>query len=163
AGKGWETAGNWPLTDEADHLVRELSGLRSRFVPEPLTEEMKQRFASPAISVTLTTSAGKHTLAFLDGPEGEGRRFDRPTFLRVEEKPEILRLAPGLVARYDRRRDFYMKRRLFPAVRAERKDRAPEIPGMPREEKGAELVERVDASLIEAKETKAAKENEGND
>ena len=41
-------------------------------------------------------------------------RLALPTFLRLDQRPEVLRLAPGLVSALSRPADYYLQRRLFP-------------------------------------------------
>src|SRR5437763_1332672 len=48
---------------------------------------------------------------------GDSNRFSRPTYVRIDDGAQVLRLAPGLIAAIDRPQDHYMQRRLFPAER----------------------------------------------
>src|SRR5262249_7741361 len=48
------------------------------------------------------------------GEESEkDNRFARATFLRLDDKPEIIRLGPGLVAELDRPQEYLQQRQLF--------------------------------------------------
>src|SRR5262249_13527556 len=51
-------------------------------------------------------------------------RLDLPTYLRLDDKPEIVRLAPGLVATLSRSADYYLQRRLFTDVERVAKESA---------------------------------------
>lgn len=114
----WHLPGNWPIRrHEVDNLVGLLTSLRSRFQPQPIHEDKDlQAFGldhSP-VSATIRTEGEEHTLSF-----GEQRadsldnRFSRDTYVRLDKKPEVVRLAPGLIAALDKPTDYYQERRLF--------------------------------------------------
>jgi hypothetical protein len=120
----WGLPGNWrPRLPEVQGLVDLLSSLRSRFEPMPIfpTTDLDREFGlgKPAVIVNLKTADGEHVLAFgekkAEGPTSN--RFSRETYLRLDDRPEVLRLGPGLVAVLDRPRDHYQQRRLFPGSR----------------------------------------------
>src|SRR5262249_348662 len=50
-------------------------------------------------------------------PTDEDNRYYRPTYLRLDDRPEVIRLGPGLIAQLDRSQDYYQQRRLFPDER----------------------------------------------
>ena len=127
ASGGWVMPGNWPTRpSQVRQLVELLTGLRSRFDPLPLSDDAdraKYGMDRPSVTVTLHTTDGKHVLAFAEKDvDGDSTRFDRPTFVRIDERDEVLRLGPGLLSRLDRPSDFYLQRRLFPFVRVAREE-----------------------------------------
>ncbi len=88
----------------------------------------------------------RHTLTFAEKDvDRDSGRFDRPTFVRIDERDEALRLEPRLVALLDRRGDYYQQRRLFPSER------------VPREEGSAERVDRLIGTRLEVREGKELK------
>ncbi len=119
----WVMPGNWPTRPaEVRGLLDTLAGLRSRFVPTPVEEGGFAEYGldKPAVTVVLKTAKGEHKLAFADDPkpkDNKSTRFDRATRLRVDDRPEVLRLGPGLVALLERPADYYQQRRLFPFER----------------------------------------------
>ncbi len=129
-GGAWTMPGNWPTRSaEAQALADLLGGLRTRFEPLPLGDGDLKKYGldRPALVVKVETDNAKHTLAFGEGAaEGESNRFSRPTYVRVDDKPEALRLGPGLVAAIDRPSDYYLQRRLFPAERVAKEGSATE-------------------------------------
>ena len=60
-----------------------------------------------------------HELSFAE-EKGDQNRFSRPTYLRVDNRDEMLRLGPGLIAQLDKPQDYYQQRRLFPSERVAR-------------------------------------------
>jgi Domain of unknown function (DUF4340) len=118
---GWSLPGKWPVrTAEAEQLVAALSNLRSRFAPLPVSgdDDLKKLGLTGAHVVDVTVKAGgqDYKLAFGEEP-GQSNRFSRPTYLRLGESSEALRVAPGLIAVLDRPQEYYMQRRLFPVER----------------------------------------------
>src|SRR5262249_20224281 len=117
-----------------------LSGLRSRFAPIPITA--KTRLADYGLArdqnpLTVTVKLDQKDHALTIGEEaGESNKFVRPSYLRLDDSPEIVRLAPGLVAALDRPRDYYQQRRLFSTER------------VAKEENPTEKVERLIAKEI---------------
>jgi hypothetical protein len=119
-GQEWTLPGQWPVRKpEVEHLVEVLVTLRTRFIPYALGDppDLKPyglaRDLNP-LAVKVTAEAKEHTLTLADEP-GKTNSFSRPTFLRVDENAEVLRLAPGLVAELSRPEEYYMQRRLLPA------------------------------------------------
>src|SRR5207244_7506474 len=123
AGGEWTLPGKWPARKaEVDELVHLLTNLRSRFVPIPVRDPADLKsygLDQPPATVTVSAAKTTHRLAFGEEP-GESNRFSRPTYLRLDDRPEVLRLAPGLVAILDRPQDYYQQRRLFPSERVAR-------------------------------------------
>jgi Domain of unknown function (DUF4340) len=116
----WTLPGHWPARQpEVDGLVHLLSNLESRFAPRPLDESADLStlgLAQPAVTIKVQADGASHTLQF-----GEDRAihdsFARATYLRLDDKPEVVRLAPGLIALLARPADYYQQRRLFPSER----------------------------------------------
>jgi hypothetical protein len=139
----WVMPGNWPTRPAEVRSLRELLGnLRSRFLPIPLEGKSLKDLGleDPAVTVVVKTPKGEHRLAFDDSASKDSTSFDRPTFLRLDDKAEVLRLPPGLVAILDRPADYYQQRRLFPSER------------VPREEGAAERVDRLAGKRLEVRE-----------
>lgn len=118
---GWSLPGKWPVRQpEVEQLVEVLSSLRSRFAPIPVAdkEEQKKLGLDGANAMKVTVRAGGKEFHLAFGEEaGQGSRFSRPTYLRLGEAGEALRVAPGLLAVLDRPQEYYMQRRLFPVER----------------------------------------------
>jgi hypothetical protein len=112
----WTMPGNWPTrTDEVKGLVRLLAGMQSRFVASRITKkagETEEDFGldKPAVTVTLEAGDTKQVLRFgrsldpkqrrrLAQEEGLGTEnlFYQPTYLRLDDSSEVIRLPPGLV------------------------------------------------------------------
>jgi hypothetical protein len=121
----WSLPGKWPTRKaEVEGLVALLTGLRSRFVALPLEPDGEglKRYGldRPAVIVTLRAGDRDYRLAFAEKDEADGDRFSRPTYLRIDDRQEVVRLAPGIVAALDRPVDYYQQRRLFPSERVAR-------------------------------------------
>ncbi len=116
----WSLPGKWPVrAGEVKDLVQTLTDLHSRFASTPLTSKAdlkKYGLEPPALKVKVTVKGKEHTLAFGEDPSPVNR-FSRATYLRLDDNPEIVRLAPGLVAALDRSQDRYQARALFPYER----------------------------------------------
>ena len=125
-GGAWSLPGGWPTRPlEVRALVEQLGGLRTRFAPEPASDGAPRLascgLAPPALTVLLETDARKHRLDCGEAL-GEGNRFSRETYLRLDNLPEVVRLGPGVVATLDRPADYYQQRRLFDADRVAKED-----------------------------------------
>jgi hypothetical protein len=122
-GGEWNLPGHWPTRKpEVEQLVALITGLHTRFAPIPLTNDadLKAYGLDPA-AVTVEVRAAGRTLRLALGEEpNEAARFSRPTYLRLDDNPEVVRLAPGIVAALDKPVDYYQQRRLFPAERVAR-------------------------------------------
>src|SRR5262245_43809650 len=115
----WVMPGNWPTRPrEVADLVSLLGNLHSRFTPLAIEEKKLADYGlkPPKATIKLRTKKGKYTLALGEG-KGEGDRFDRPTYLRVDDRLEVLRLGAGILNLLDRPADYYQQRRLFPVKR----------------------------------------------
>lgn len=123
-GKVWSLQpGAWPARKpETEGLIALLTELRSRFEPIPVTaSDLKQYGLAPeehpvAVKVTLKEREQPFTLTFGEPPTRPDNRFVQPTYLRLDERPEVVRLGPGLLAVLKRPKDDYRKRQLFPEV-----------------------------------------------
>jgi hypothetical protein len=151
----WGMAGNWPVRKaEVEELVARLVSLRSRFRPQPLDEQTPAKTFRldpngekaedrPLLAVKLTVGGEDHTIWF--GEEQSGsleNRFARDTYVRLDKKPEALRLPPGIVAALDKPRDYYQQRRLFEGER------------VAKEGGDSEKVERLKAHSVRVSEKK---------
>ncbi|HXG13192.1 MAG TPA: DUF4340 domain-containing protein [Gemmataceae bacterium] len=129
-GGEWTLPGRWPTRKpEVEQLVGLLTNLRSRFAPIPLTEDPPELHEygldKPAVTISVTAGGKEYVLQFGEEAGGEAERFSRPTYLRLrekvgdrfEDKPEVVRLAPGLITELTRPIDYYQQRRLFPSER----------------------------------------------
>jgi hypothetical protein len=128
-GTTWVMPGNWPTrAAEVRGLVDLLVHLHSRFQPEAMTDTTRQKTGldKPAVTVVLNSVSATHTLKFAEEPSSEANRFERPTWVQVDDHPEAWRLAPGLVSVLERPADYYQQRRLFPAERVARGDSSTE-------------------------------------
>jgi Domain of unknown function (DUF4340) len=149
----WSLPGGWPVrTREVDDLVRRLGSLHSRFDPFPLSEDEKERqkalketfgLEPPAYTVLIKAGPTEYRIAFGEGKE-ESNRFFRPTYARLDERPEVIRLGAGLLPLLGRNQDYYQKRRLFSVERVARDG------GFG----GARRVEQLAASQVEVKPEK---------
>ena len=121
-GGEWSLQGKWPARKpEADELVKLLTHLHSRFAPIKGDVASFERFGlnKPAVTVTVQAGDTSHELSFSE-EQGDQNRFSRPTYLRVDNRDDILRLGPGLIAQLDKPQDYYQQRRLFPSERVAR-------------------------------------------
>src|SRR5262249_33665947 len=138
----WIMPGNWPTRPaEVGQLVALVGGLRSRFAPIPVdagTDLKSYGLDKPPL--TISVHAGDKAYRLTLGEEaGASNRFSRPTYLRLDDRPESVRLAPGLVAALDRPQDYYQQRRLFASERIAKEDQP------------QEKIERLAATAINAK------------
>lgn len=132
----WSLPGNWPIREsEVRTLMDLLAGLYTRFQPQPIanadrlaelhkvdgpqpTEREKILHAAgmdePTVIVELTLDGQNHSLLFAEERQtAGGDRFARDTYLHLDDKPEVLRLAPGILAALNKSTDYYQQRRLF--------------------------------------------------
>jgi hypothetical protein len=128
-GEEWSLPGKWPVRrPEVLELVDTLTSLRSRFVPITLDNPPNLKdFGLDAQALVVTVHAGgqDYKLTFGEKPD-RTNRFSWPTYVRLGDSPEVVRLAPGLVAALDRPQEHYMQRRLFPTERVAKEGDAPE-------------------------------------
>jgi Domain of unknown function (DUF4340) len=146
-GKDWVLPGKWPCRQqEADQLVELLCNLRSRYAPVAIdgdTDMKKHGLADDPLMIKITSGDKTLTLRFGEEP-GETNRFTRPTFVRLDDQPELIRLGPGIAAALDRKLEYFQQRRLFPVER------------VARDEDGKEKIEQLDAVEVQV-ETGGAK------
>jgi hypothetical protein len=125
----WSLPGNWPIrTAEVQSLLDLLAGLRSRFEAIPLAGDADLKVYGldhPAVTVEVRIDGKMHTLEFAEKAEGVSR-FSRETYLRLDKKPEVVRLGPGVIAALDRPTDYYQQRRLFSGERVAKDGSSPE-------------------------------------
>jgi hypothetical protein len=119
----WSLPGHWPTRKvEVNGLVELLTGLHPRFAPESLRDEtagLTNFGLDPSqnpVKVTVRCGGREHRLLFGEKSD-EGNRFSRPTYLRLDDRPEVVRLTPNLRAALTRPPDYYQQRRLFEAER----------------------------------------------
>lgn len=120
----WNLPGEWPTrTSEVDALVNELAHLQSRFVPEVFNHPQKYGMAADQKPVTIRATVKSddqgqktYTLVFGEPISDTGNPFVRSTYLHMDDQPEVLRLAPGLIDRLRKGRDDFLRRQLFPNV-----------------------------------------------
>jgi hypothetical protein len=149
-GHEWTMPGNWPVrTIEVQALADRLASLRSRFEPEPIRDGddlRKWGLKPPALTVAIEEGPGKKwTMEFGEQPptNPEDTAFTRPTFLRLDDRKEVVRLAPGLVHELDRPTDYYQQRRLFPGDR------------VVKDAESGEKVERLAARSVHVQDNRA--------
>src|SRR5581483_11639707 len=70
---------------------------------------------------------------------GTSNRFTRPTYLRLDDQKEVIRLGPGVLANLERTQEFFQQRRLFPVER------------VAREEDSKEKIDQLAAQEVEVK------------
>lgn len=144
SGGEWTLPGHWPTRQaEADRLVHTLTSLQSRFAPIPLANPADLTpygLNQPQVTIQVKTQDKTYQLELAEEP-GESNRFSRPTFLRVDDKNEVVRLAPGLVSAFIRPFGFYQQHRLFPAEATK---------------EGEDKTERLIAKAVKVEEKKSA-------
>src|SRR5262249_27562093 len=123
---GWVLPGGWPTRNtEITALVDRLGSLRSRFDPLPLEnvegELKKYGLEPPAYTVNIKAGPTDYVLAFGE-PASEQDGFFKPTYLRLDQNPEVIRLGPGLLSLFNRPHEYYQKRQLVTPVREDRSD-----------------------------------------
>jgi hypothetical protein len=152
----WMLPGDWPARKkEVDELLNLFIHLQSRFAPIAIGSDpdlTAYGLSKPAVAATINAGSEEHRLSFAE-ESGDANRFSRPTYARVDDRMEVIRLAPGIVAALDRPPDYYQQRRLFPSERVAKEIDSPE------------RVERLRATAIAAKDKTAnyTLENSGDD
>ncbi len=122
-GETLELLGNWPVRRyEVDELVSALTHLKSRYQPIPLGKdaELKSYGLDPSqhpTSVTIQASGGSHVLLFGQEELKPGENpFLLPTYVRVGDRDEVLRLGPDIMPLLKRSEETYRRRQLFPEI-----------------------------------------------
>lgn len=105
----WTQPGDWPVREkEVDDLLAAVCHIHTRHLPIPHGNDLGKFGLSDADKphkVTLTTSAAT-TLLF-------GKTSDGTAYLRVGDSPDVLRIAPDVLAVVSRPFDAYRRRQLF--------------------------------------------------
>ncbi len=145
----WTLPGNWPTRSiEASQWIKLFTSLRTRYAPTALEEKADLKpyglDANPLV-VKVTSGDVTHTLRFGEEP-GETNRFARATFVRLGDKPEVIRLGPGVVNALDRTRDYFQQHRIFEATRVAKE-------GSPREKVEQIVAKSIDVSAAKTKYT----------
>jgi hypothetical protein len=120
---GWTQPGNWPVRrSEADTLANTLAEISTRFQPQPIAAatDLTPFGLDPSQNpVTIKVTAATKPLTLLFGQaaitESESA-FARPTWLRIDDQPELLRLGPDVFTAITRTVDDYRRRQLIPGV-----------------------------------------------
>ncbi|MGF1582945.1 MAG: DUF4340 domain-containing protein [Gemmataceae bacterium] len=115
----WSLQGNWPVRQNSlEALLDLLEGLHTRFAPINMDEDKLETYGlgDDALTVTIKLEDEEHKLRF-GQPAENSNQFARPTYLQIDDATEVLRLAPGLLAKLKRPSEYYLRRRLFPRER----------------------------------------------
>jgi hypothetical protein len=134
-GDEWSLPGRWPVRGpEVELYLKSLAALQSRFVPETIeagADVAKLGLGDDALVIKVKSDGKDRVLRLGEEQTGDNNRFTRPTWLRLDDVPERVRLGPGVVAALDRTQDHFQQRRLFPIERvakdAEAKDKSEKI------------------------------------
>lgn len=141
-GGDWVLPGNWPTRKaEIEQFFNALSTLKTRFRPMQVTDVgdfEKKGLTKPELTLVLHAGNTEHRLALGEEP-GEKNRFTKPTWLRVDDKMEVVRVAPGVIAALNQPEEHFLQRRLFVGERVAQE-------GNPQQK-----VERLTARAITAK------------
>jgi len=126
-GNEWSLPGKWPArTQESEQWIDELAKLRSRFAPIPITKDadlITYGLEREPLTIRVAMGDTTHTLRFGEEPSGTNR-FTRPTYMRLNDQKEIIRLGPGVLAALDQSTDYFQQRRLFQTERVQRDEDA---------------------------------------
>jgi ribosomal protein L14 len=128
SGNDWSLPGKWQVRKaEVEELVRVLGTLRSRFIPERLDDppDLKKYGLDHPLIVKVRAGNKEFKLALAEDPSASDR-FTRSTNLRMNELPEVVRLAPGLIPLIDRPTEYFRQRRLFPVERVAKEPDSPQ-------------------------------------
>ncbi len=119
----WGQPGNWPLRDgEVAALLNTLSSLKSRMTPVAFAAESAADFGLAAsqnpVAVQLDVQNGTLTrtlnLAVGQAPATAGQSaFSQPTFVRVDDEPEVVQVGPEVYATLSRPAEVYRRRQLL--------------------------------------------------
>lgn len=127
-GKVWSLPGGWPARGpEVAQVVDAVCSLSSRFDAVPLSADAPDLavFGLAAdqkplkVDVTVEQPKTKDNVVYhltLGETRTGPNPFTRPTYLRLNQEPEVVRLPPGLLAVLNRPLATYQKRQLFPEV-----------------------------------------------
>lgn len=116
----WRQPGNWPVREaEATTLLNALAGLQTRFRPITLDDDADLTaygLADNAKTVTVGVGLEGRSLTLHFGqpkPEAGQSTFNLPTYLRVDQAKEIIRLGPDVFSVVSRPSETYRRRQLF--------------------------------------------------
>ena len=137
-GAEWNLPGKWPRRQqELDQWIATLTSLRSRFAPMPMTNNTDLKefgLKDNPLTIKVKIDGVDHTIQVGEEPS-ETNRFTRATYARVDDKLEINRLGPGLLALLDRPIDYFQHAAgLFPFER------------VAKDEDGKDKIEQLDAA-----------------
>lgn len=123
----WNQDGNWPVrTTEVSALLNLLCSLQTRFIPISITAETtdlspyglapEQKFARVIVHLdnrAMTLRFGQPPVSDKK-PNREESQFSRPTFVQIDNLPEVLQLGPDVYPLVSRSPEVYRRRQLFP-------------------------------------------------
>lgn len=120
----WTQPGNWPVRQaEADTLADALTSFAPRYLPIRLDGEaadLKRYGLDPSQKpVVARVDTGGRTLTLTFGrpaPQPDESLFEQPTYLRVDDLPEVVRLGSGVLAKVARPAEEFRRKQLFPAA-----------------------------------------------
>ena len=139
-GQEWSLPGKWPTRpQETKAWIERLTSLNTRFQPVPLDDKADLKpygLADNPLIIKVTCGDETHTLRFAAEPGG-GYRYARPTYVRLDEKPEVIRLGDDLLAELDRTIDHFRKLSFFP------------YESVPKEEDSREKIDQLLADEVE--------------
>lgn len=116
----WTQPGNWPVRqEEAADLARTLTSLKTLFRPIRLEGDADKAYgldpSQKPVVAKVDVPGQTVTLTFGQPPaKPDDPPTARPTYLRVNALPEVLRLPPDVAAAVSKDPDAYRGRRLFP-------------------------------------------------
>jgi hypothetical protein len=111
----WAQPGDWPVREkQVNELVAAVAGLKSRFQPAPVGDDPAAfGLADADRPYTVSLQAEGKTVALTFGQTKDGAAY-----VRVGDRPEVLRVGPDVFQVIARNPDEYRRRQLFPdAVR----------------------------------------------
>ena len=118
-GGEWTQPGNWPVVQsEVKKLLDTLGSLRTRYLPVAAGADLKEfglDDEKKTVSVKADLGGETMTVTFGQGPAKAGEPpFARPTFARVDQSPDVLRLSPDVFAKLSKTGDTFRRRQLIP-------------------------------------------------
>lgn len=115
-GGDWVLPGNWPTRKaEIEQFFNALGSLNTRFRPLQIAdvgEFDKKGLTKPALTLLVHVGATEHRLTLGEEP-GERNRFTKPSWLRVDDRMEVVRVAPGIIDELNQPEEHFLQRRLF--------------------------------------------------
>jgi len=135
----WKMPGQWPARPPVvAELVSAITDLRTRFAPIALTTNASLKpyglaSSQGPIAVKVDVGGTPHTLVFGQAESTSENPFTRPTYLRIDDKPEVIRLGPEVFALLQRPIEDYRKRQVFPEAQRVRLEATRPPVAMPRQ------------------------------